>query len=100
MRILVDDEHRCSEGSWKADRLIDYSCRSVRIGSTLAARAAGIKSRQQARGDDLFHGHLLENTGMPLWWPDFCAAHDLAAGSTLAWLITRRPRRTLPCRHS
>jgi hypothetical protein len=45
---------------------------------------------------DLFHGHLVENTGMPLWWPAFCAAYDLAAGGALAWLISRRPRRTLP----
>jgi hypothetical protein len=45
---------------------------------------------------DVFHGHLLENTGMPLWWPAFCSAYDVAAGGALAWLITRKRRGTLP----
>src|SRR3954454_4014062 len=45
---------------------------------------------------DLVHGHLLENTGMPVWWPAFCAAYDIVAGGGLAWLITRRVSRGAP----
>jgi hypothetical protein len=46
--------------------------------------------------DLFFHGHLVENTGMPVWWPAFCAAYDVTAGGALAWLITRKRRETLP----
>jgi len=42
--------------------------------------------------DLLVHGHMIENTGMPAWWPAFCAAYDVAAGVFLAWLLTRAPR--------
>ena len=41
---------------------------------------------------DAFHGHVLENSGVPLWWPAFCLAYDLGAAGSLAWLIQRRPR--------
>jgi hypothetical protein len=39
--------------------------------------------------DLLVHAHLVENPGMPAWWPPFCAAFDVAAGVFLAWLLTR-----------
>ena len=42
--------------------------------------------------DMLVHGHMIENTGMPAWWPAFCAAYDVAAGLFLAWLLTRAPK--------
>lgn len=42
--------------------------------------------------DLLVHGHVIENPGMPAWWPPFCAAYDVAAGLFLAWLLTRAHR--------
>jgi hypothetical protein len=35
---------------------------------------------------DAFHGHVLENAGMPEWWPAFCGAYDIGAAAALAWL--------------
>lgn len=36
---------------------------------------------------DAFHGQIVRNTGVPLWWPAFCLAYDLGAASCLAWII-------------
>lgn len=33
---------------------------------------------------DLLHPHLIENEGVPLWWPGFCLAYDLTAAGYLA----------------
>jgi hypothetical protein len=44
---------------------------------------------------DAFHGYVLDNPGVPVWWPAFCGAYDLGAAGILAWLIQRRPRRLL-----
>jgi hypothetical protein len=41
---------------------------------------------------DAVHGHLLENSGVPVWWPAFCLAYDLGAAGSLAWIIKRHPR--------
>jgi hypothetical protein len=41
---------------------------------------------------DAFHGYVLENSGVPVWWPAFCGAYDLGAAGIFAWLIQRRPR--------
>ena len=41
---------------------------------------------------DAVHGKLVENSGMPVWWPAFCLAYDLGAAGSLAWLIQRQPR--------
>jgi len=41
---------------------------------------------------DAFHGKVVENSGVPAWWPAFCLAYDLGAAGSLAWLITRQPR--------
>ena len=38
---------------------------------------------------DAVHGKLLENPGVPVWWPAFCLAYDLGAAGSLAWLIKR-----------
>jgi len=38
---------------------------------------------------DALHGHILENSGVPVWWPAFCAAYDIGAGAWLAWLLKR-----------
>ena len=34
---------------------------------------------------DTFHGNVIENTGVPAWWPAFCAAFDVGAAACLAW---------------
>ncbi len=36
---------------------------------------------------DFFHGHLIANPGVPVWWPAFCLAYDVVAGCYLAWLL-------------
>jgi hypothetical protein len=41
---------------------------------------------------DLVHPLTIENPGVPLWWPGFCMAYDVAAGGILAVLLTRRSR--------
>ena len=38
---------------------------------------------------DAVHRHVLENSGVPVWWPAFCLAYDLGAAGSLAWLIKR-----------
>jgi hypothetical protein len=38
---------------------------------------------------DAVHGHVLENSGVPVWWPPFCLAYDLGAAGCLAWLLKR-----------
>ena len=44
---------------------------------------------------DLFHGRLVTNPGVPVWWPAFCATWDVVAAGFLAWLLTRsRPALT------
>ena len=45
---------------------------------------------------DALHGYVLENSGVPVWWPAFCLAYDLGAAGSLAWLIRRQPRGILP----
>ena len=40
---------------------------------------------------DAFHGSVVENSGVPIWWPAFCLAYDLGAAVSLAWLLRRRP---------
>lgn len=36
---------------------------------------------------DLFHGQLIENAGVPDWWPMFCASIDVVIGFYLAWRL-------------
>jgi hypothetical protein len=38
---------------------------------------------------DFFHARLIENPGVPVWWPQFCGAFDVAAGGYLAILLSR-----------
>jgi hypothetical protein len=45
---------------------------------------------------DLFHPHLVANSGVPAWWPAFCMSYDLVAAGYLAWRLTRDPARRLP----
>jgi hypothetical protein len=39
---------------------------------------------------DAFHGSLVENSGVPVWWPPFCLAYDVGAAAGLAWVMKRR----------
>lgn len=36
---------------------------------------------------DFFHGHLIPNPGVPVWYPGFCGTYDVVAAGWLAWLI-------------
>lgn len=39
---------------------------------------------------DVVHGGLVNNPGVPVWWPTFCLAFDITAGAYLAWALTRQ----------
>lgn len=41
---------------------------------------------------DFFHGHLVQNPGVPEWWPGFCGGYDVAAAACLAWILKSRER--------
>ena len=41
---------------------------------------------------DAVHGSLVENPGVPAWWPAFCLAYDVGAAACLAWILRRRTR--------
>jgi hypothetical protein len=41
---------------------------------------------------DLVHHHVIDNPGVPLWWPGFCLTFDVAAGGCLAFLLLTRHR--------
>jgi hypothetical protein len=41
---------------------------------------------------DAVHGYVIENTGVPAWWPAWCLAYDVGAAAGLAWLL-RHPLR-------
>lgn len=45
---------------------------------------------------DLFHGHIIANSGVPVWWPSFCMTYDLTAAAGLAWLLYRTPNSARP----
>ena len=38
---------------------------------------------------DAVHGHLIENTGVPAWWPAWCLSYDVGAAAGLGWLLRR-----------
>jgi len=40
---------------------------------------------------DVFHHLVIDNQGLPSYWPGFCMTYDVAAGVLLAVLLTRRP---------
>ncbi len=39
---------------------------------------------------DFFHHLIIQNPGVPVWWPGFCLSFDVLAGSFLALLLMRR----------
>jgi len=36
---------------------------------------------------DWFHARLIDDPGVPSWWPMFCLTFDLVAAAYLAWLL-------------
>ncbi len=38
---------------------------------------------------DCLHSWLIDNPGVPIWWPKFCCSYDIAAGAYLAWRLKR-----------
>jgi hypothetical protein len=36
---------------------------------------------------DAVHGQLIDNAGVPAWWPMWCLSYDAAAGAYLAWRL-------------
>lgn len=39
---------------------------------------------------DFFHHLLIQNPGVPVWWPGFCLSFDILAGVFLSGLLMRR----------
>jgi hypothetical protein len=39
---------------------------------------------------DMVHHLMIDNRGVPGWWPSFCAAFDLTAALWLGWTTGRR----------
>jgi hypothetical protein len=39
---------------------------------------------------DAVHGYVVENAGVPAWWPAWCLAYDVGAAAGLAWILQRR----------
>jgi hypothetical protein len=38
---------------------------------------------------DFFHAGLVDNPGVPAWWPPFCLSFDVVAGAWVAWSAQR-----------
>jgi hypothetical protein len=48
---------------------------------------------------DCYHHQLIDNAGVPAWWPIFCLSFDAAAGAYLAWrLLSGKIEATDPSR--
>jgi len=38
---------------------------------------------------DAFHGGVVSNAGVPVWWPAFCSSFDLTAAAFMGWSLSR-----------
>ena len=38
---------------------------------------------------DAVHGYVIENAGVPPWWPAWCLAYDVGAAACYGWLLQR-----------
>jgi hypothetical protein len=45
---------------------------------------------------DLVHGQLINNPGVPSFWPNFCLSYDLVAAGYLSVLLLRRKSGVAP----
>ena len=41
---------------------------------------------------DFVHGYVIENSGVPDFWPAFCGTYDVVAAAGLAWILLRAVR--------
>jgi hypothetical protein len=41
---------------------------------------------------DFVHHFVIDNPGVPRWWPGFCMAFDVLFGVLMAWRLLRGPR--------
>jgi len=39
---------------------------------------------------DFVHGHVIDNPGVPAWWPMFCLSYDVSAAGYLAWRLATK----------
>jgi hypothetical protein len=68
---------------------------SVLMTLFVAAAVAGFKSSAwivvaALAGHGVFdavHGYVIQNSGVPAWWPAWCLAYDVGAAAGLAWLL-------------
>ncbi len=44
---------------------------------------------------DFFHHSLIQNSGVPVWWPGFCIAFDVIFGGWLGVVLLRRSQPAL-----
>ena len=49
---------------------------------------------------DALRGNVIENRGVPAWWPAFCGSYDVVAAACLAWIIVRRSGAAAKSEHS
>ena len=40
---------------------------------------------------DAVHGYIIENAGVPAWWPAWCLSYDVGAAAWLGLLLRRGP---------
>jgi len=45
---------------------------------------------------DIFHHLIIENPGLPTWWPMFCMSIDITLGVYMAWLLWSKRVRVKP----
>lgn len=39
---------------------------------------------------DLMHGYIINNPGVPIWWPAFCASIDIVLGLWVIFLVVTK----------
>lgn len=45
---------------------------------------------------DIFHHLIIDNPGLPTWWPMFCMSIDITLGVYMAWLLWSKRVRVKP----
>jgi hypothetical protein len=81
-----------------ADSMPALLIESVAAGAFLVVAVAGFKRNAWLVvagliGHGVFdavHRLLIQNAGVPVWWPGFCLSFDVVAGLGIAVLLTRR----------
>ena len=81
-----------------ADSTATLGVESLGAGAFLAVAVVGFKKNLWlvAAGlcghgvFDFFHHALIQNPGVPVWWPGFCMSFDVAAGIIMAGQLAKR----------